>query len=111
MASGSASSGSPSLVAAQSAVPWHRGVATSASIFARSVGSAVGVAAFGAVANTVVRDRLGGAPPDLEPLPRGVLAPALGAVFVAAAAVSVVMFLGSWVMPRVVEEAPVDRAG
>lgn len=100
---------SPSLVAAQSAVPWRqRGVATSASIFARSVGSAVGVAAFGAVANTVVRDRLGGTPTDLESLPAGVLGPALGAVFVAAAAVSVTMLLASWVMPRVVEEAPAE---
>ncbi|WP_286175962.1 MDR family MFS transporter [Arthrobacter sp. NEB 688] len=100
---------SPSLVAAQSAVPWHeRGVATSASIFARSVGSAVGVAAFGAVANTVVRDRLGGAPTDLESLPSGVLAPALGAVFVAAAAVSVTMLLASLVMPREVREAGAD---
>ncbi|WP_051749987.1 MDR family MFS transporter [Phycicoccus jejuensis] len=97
---------SPSLVAAQSAVPWHqRGVATSASIFARSVGSAVGVAAFGAVANTVVRDRLGSTPSDLESLPSGVLAPALGAVFVAAAAVSVTMLLASFVMPRTVHEA------
>ncbi len=98
---------SPSLVAAQSAVPWHeRGVATSASIFARAVGSAVGVAAFGAVANTVVRNRLGGTPSDLESLPSGVLGPALGAVFVVAAAVSVTMLLASFVMPREVPEVP-----
>ena len=97
---------SPSLVAAQSAVAWHqRGVATSASIFARSVGSAVGVAAFGAVANTVVHDRLGATPTDLESLPSGVLGPALGAVFVAAAGVSVTMLLASFVMPRHVVEA------
>ena len=96
---------SPSLVAAQSAVPWHqRGVATSASIFARSVGSAVGVAAFGAVANTVVRNRMGGTPSDLESLPSGVLGPALGTVFAVAAAVSVTMFLASFVMPREVRE-------
>ncbi len=98
---------SPSIVAAQSSVPWHeRGVATSASIFARSVGSAVGVAAFGAVANTVVRNRLGHTPSDLESLPSGVLGPALGAVFVVAAAVSVTMLLASLVMPREVPEVP-----
>ena len=51
---------SPSIVAAQSSVGWdRRGVATGATLFARSVGSAVGVAAFGAIANAVVRDRLG----------------------------------------------------
>ncbi|MGG5257801.1 MDR family MFS transporter [Phycicoccus avicenniae] len=100
---------SPSLVAAQSAVPWReRGVATSASIFARSVGSAVGVAAFGAVANTVVRDRLGHTPSDLESLPAGVLAPALSAVFVVAAGVSVTMLLASLVMPKVVREVGPD---
>ncbi|WP_307836022.1 MDR family MFS transporter [Phycicoccus sonneratiae] len=96
---------SPSLVAAQSSVPWHqRGVATSASIFARSVGSAVGVAAFGAVANTVVRSRLGHNPSDLESLPPGVLGPALGTVFAVAAGVSVTMLLASLVMPREVHE-------
>ena len=51
---------SPAIIAAQSSVGWQqRGVATSATLFARSVGSAVGVAAFGAIANTVVRSRLG----------------------------------------------------
>ncbi|PKW27707.1 MDR family MFS transporter [Phycicoccus duodecadis] len=102
---------SPSLVAAQSAVAWNeRGVATSASIFARSVGSAVGVAAFGAVANTVVHDRLGRTPDDLESLPPGVLGPALQVVFLVAAAVSVTMLLASFVMPRTVQEAGSDHA-
>jgi EmrB/QacA subfamily drug resistance transporter len=96
---------SPSLVAAQSAVAWNeRGVATGASIFARSVGSAVGVAAFGAVANTVVHDRLGRTPDNLESLPSGVLGPALQAVFLVAAVVSVTMLLASFVMPRTVHE-------
>lgn len=44
----------PALVVAQSSVPWHeRGVATGTNMFARSVGSAVGVAVFGAVVNAV----------------------------------------------------------
>ncbi len=45
---------SPSLIAAQASVGWaERGVVTGANMFARSIGSAVGVAVFGAVANAV----------------------------------------------------------
>jgi len=44
----------PSLVAAQSSVPWNeRGVVTGTALFSRSIGSAVGVAIFGAVANAI----------------------------------------------------------
>ncbi len=44
----------PSLIAAQASVGWaERGVVTGANMFARSIGSAVGVAVFGAVANAV----------------------------------------------------------
>ena len=43
---------SPTLIAAQSSVGWaERGVVTATNLFARSIGSAVGVAAFGALAN------------------------------------------------------------
>jgi MFS family permease len=43
----------PSLIAAQSSVEWgERGVVSGAHMFARSLGSAVGVAVFGAIANT-----------------------------------------------------------
>jgi MFS family permease len=46
---------SPSLIAAQASVAWHeRGVTTGANMFARSIGSAVGAAVFGAVANGVI---------------------------------------------------------
>lgn len=46
---------SPTLIAAQSSVPWsERGVVTGANMFLRSMGSAVGVAIFGAVANGVI---------------------------------------------------------
>jgi MFS family permease len=45
----------PSIIAAQASVEWHeRGVATGTNMFARSLGSAVGAAAFGAVANGCV---------------------------------------------------------
>jgi multidrug resistance protein len=45
----------PALVVAQSSVAWsERGVVTGANMFARSVGSAVGVAVFGAVVNSTV---------------------------------------------------------
>ena len=47
---------SPTLIAAQSSVAWtERGVVTGANMFLRSMGSAVGVAIFGAIANA--RDR------------------------------------------------------
>jgi multidrug resistance protein len=45
----------PALVVAQSSVAWgQRGVATATNMFSRSVGSAVGVAVFGAMVNAVV---------------------------------------------------------
>jgi EmrB/QacA subfamily drug resistance transporter len=45
----------PTLIAAQSSVQWHeRGVVTGTNLFARSLGSALGVAVFGAVANGVL---------------------------------------------------------
>jgi multidrug resistance protein len=47
----------PALVVAQSSVAWgERGVATATNMFARSVGSAVGVAVFGAMVNAVAGD-------------------------------------------------------
>jgi EmrB/QacA subfamily drug resistance transporter len=45
----------PALVSAQSSVEWNqRAVVTGAQLFARSIGSAVGVAIFGAIANSIV---------------------------------------------------------
>jgi EmrB/QacA subfamily drug resistance transporter len=44
----------PTLIAAQSSIEWNqRGVVTGANLFARSIGSALGVAVFGAVANSI----------------------------------------------------------
>ncbi len=96
---------SPAVIAAQSSVAWHeRGVATGATMFARSVGSSVGVAVFGAVANGVVAARLGSVSPDLEHLDPGVLDPAIRAVFLGAAAVAVVLVGVAVLMPRRVTE-------
>jgi EmrB/QacA subfamily drug resistance transporter len=48
----------PVLVAVQSAVDWNRrGMVTGANMFSRSIGSAVGVAVFGAIANVTLADR------------------------------------------------------
>ncbi len=45
----------PTLIAAQASVPWHeRAVVTGSVMFMRSVGSAVGVAVFGAIANGII---------------------------------------------------------
>jgi EmrB/QacA subfamily drug resistance transporter len=45
----------PTLIAAQASVAWNeRGVVTGSNMFMRSVGSAVGVAVFGAIANAVI---------------------------------------------------------
>ncbi|MEV5000079.1 MFS transporter [Nocardioides sp. LML1-1-1.1] len=95
---------SPSIVAAQSAVAWrHRGVATGTNMFARSVGSAVGVAVFGAVANGVVAARLGGhraGDVDLDALPIDVLEPALHAVFAGVALAALALVVAGLVMPK-----------
>ncbi|MEO5610454.1 MAG: MDR family MFS transporter [Ornithinibacter sp.] len=96
---------SPSIVAAQAAVGWgRRGVATGANIFARSIGSAIGVAAFGAIANGVVRSRLGEEPSNLEDLSPDVLGPALHSVFLASFIVALALLVATLAMPRRVEE-------
>ena len=94
---------SPSVIAAQSAVPWEsRGVATGATMFARTVGSAIGVAIFGALVNARVTDSVGGSP-DLEGLTPAVLEPAIHTVFVGSAVVAVVLVAASLLMPRTIE--------
>lgn len=100
---------SPSVIAAQSSVTWqHRGVATGTTMFARSVGSAVGVAVFGAIANGVVASRIGHGAPDLEHLTPDVLHPAVHAVFVASAVAALALIAVSAVMSRRVEEPVTD---
>ena len=54
------------LVAVQSVVGWNRrGVVTGANMFMRSLGSAVGVAVFGSIANTTLATQLHNPPPEL----------------------------------------------
>ena len=94
---------SPGVIAAQSAVAWRdRGVATGTNMFSRSVGSAVGVAIFGAIANGVVTSRTGGSAGDveLETLPVSVLEPALHTVFVGVAVTAVALVVAGLLMPR-----------
>jgi len=92
---------SPTLVAAQSSVGWEtRGVVTGTNLFARSVGSAVGIAVFGAVANAAVARRGGDVTGDLDRLPATVLDPALHNVFVGSMIAGVVMLIALTVVPR-----------
>jgi EmrB/QacA subfamily drug resistance transporter len=83
----------PTLIAAQTSAEWtERGVVTSANMFARSIGSAVGVAVFGAIVNS----RVGHTD---HPLPAA-LASAVHLVFVTIAVMAAVMLIASAMMPR-----------
>ena len=93
----------PTLIAAQSSVPWNeRGVVTGSNMFARSIGSAVGVAVFGAIANAIIGATAGGAAAGGA---GGTHAPATiqsasTAVFVAVAIAAVLTILAGLAMPR-----------
>jgi EmrB/QacA subfamily drug resistance transporter len=65
---------SPTVVAVQSVVGWgRRGVVTGTNMFSRSIGSAVGVAIFGAIANATMTHRFAHPPTGLAgQLPRSV---------------------------------------
>lgn len=98
----------PAIIAAQSSVGWEsRGVTTGATMFARTVGSAIGVAIFGAIVNARVTDATGRETPDLEHLAPSVLGPAIETTFVGCAVAAVVLVAASLLMPRTVE-AEVD---
>ncbi|HET7194272.1 MAG TPA: MDR family MFS transporter [Nocardioides sp.] len=95
---------SPSVVAVQQAVGWQRrGVATGVNMFARSVGSAVGVAIFGAVANAVITAKLAGNVSRLDRFPPSVLDPAITAVFGVSAALALLLVVVTSLMPRRVQ--------
>lgn len=84
---------SPTLIAAQSSVDWsERGVVTSTNMFARSIGSAVGVAIFGALVNA----RVGGTD---HPAPEQ-LSGAVHLVFLGVAGATIVMIAAAAAMPR-----------
>jgi len=95
---------SPTLIAAQSAAEWQvRGVVTGTNMFARSMGSAVGVAVFGAIANAVLIGASGAGGhgsislDGVDPL---VLFDALHRVFLGSAVIAVAMLIGVALMPR-----------
>ena len=91
----------PSLIAAQSSVEWNeRGVVTGTNLFSRSIGSAVGVAIFGAVANSIFAAS-GGSAKD----PATIQA-ASSSVFIAVGAVAVVTIAAALWMPRRTPLAP-----
>ena len=82
----------PATIAAQASVPWNeRGVVTGTGQFARSIGSAVGVAIFGAIANSIFGP---------APVPVSALVAGSGAVFVAVVAAGVVTLIAALSMPR-----------
>jgi MFS family permease len=100
---------SPAVVAAQTAVDWsRRGVATGANMFARSMGSAVGVAVFGAVVNSVVSSRLGGVRPGIEQVSAAVLEPAIHGVFVMTVVFAAALVVVAALMPTRVTAPEVE---
>ncbi|MGX1777769.1 MDR family MFS transporter [Nocardia brasiliensis] len=93
----------PTLIAAQASAEWsERGVVTSANMFARSIGSAVGVAVFGAIVNA----RIG----DTDHPEPATLSSAVHLVFVTVTVMAVVMLLASACMParKSVGSAPAE---
>lgn len=91
----------PSLIAAQSSVDWNeRGVVTGTNLFARSIGSSLGVAVFGAVANAIYAGTPGG-----NTDPHTVVA-ASGAVFIAVLAAAVLTVVAVIAMPATDSETP-----
>jgi EmrB/QacA subfamily drug resistance transporter len=100
---------SPGVVAAQSSVSWaRRGVATSANMFSRSVGSAVGVAVFGAIVNSHVSGALASGGSGLQHVSSAVLEPAIHITYVVSVFIAVALLAVAVLMPkRVIEpEAP-----
>jgi multidrug resistance protein len=116
---------SPTLVAVQSVVGWdRRGVVTATNLFCRSLGSAVGVAVLGAIANATLTDRFRHPPPGVAAphsvdatslvltndgqsphsataaFVRGALFDASHHVFVALVAIAVLMVAALLLMPR-----------
>ena len=92
---------SPTMVAAQSSVDWsERGVVTGTNLFARSMGSALGIAVFGAVVNASLGDGIAGRATTTADVPAAALDPALHAVFVGSAVVAAVLLAAVALMPR-----------
>jgi EmrB/QacA subfamily drug resistance transporter len=122
-------SSSPTLVAVQSVVGWdRRGVVTGTNLFSRSLGSAVGAAVFGAIANATLANRFanppaevaGHLPPSVDATSlvlgghtddspvarfvRGALADATHDVFLGLLAVAALSVVALLLMPRKTEQ-------
>jgi CBS domain containing-hemolysin-like protein len=99
----------PSLIAAQASVDWHeRGVATGTNMFARSIGSAVGAAGLGAVANSVVT---ASGRPGTDPV---AATDAGAAVFLAVLVAAALTVVAGLLMPKVyaaTDQLPMGPAG
>lgn len=92
----------PTLIAAQSSVGWsERGAVTGMNAFARSAGSAVGVAIFGAISNTVIAQGEGPSDPDT-------IIRASVWVFVAVAVTALLTLVAAVFMPK---DDPASRSG
>jgi EmrB/QacA subfamily drug resistance transporter len=95
----------PTLIAAQSSVGWNeRAVVTGANLFSRSIGSAIGVAIFGAIANAIIVSS--GEARNAVP----VVISSSTAVFAAVAIVVIATVIAALAMPRSRVEAPVAAA-
>ncbi len=93
---------SPTLIAAQSSVAWaERGVVTGTNMFARSMGSALGIAVFGAIVNGSLGVSAGGhGSSTASGIPVGLLDPALHTVFLASGVLAVLLAGAVLLMPR-----------
>ena len=95
----------PTLIAAQSSVEWNeRGVVTGTNLFARSIGSALGVAVFGAVANAIYAGS-----PNSHTDPQTVVT-ASAAVFLAVLFGAVLTVAAVLAMPSAVREPAPGKA-
>jgi multidrug resistance protein len=95
----------PTLIAAQSSVDWdQRGVVTGNNMFARSLGSAVGVAIFGAIANTIFGTG------DVHSVGPASIKAGSAAVFIGVVVVAAVTTLAVVAMPRTPPSNPRDGA-
>ncbi|MEP7180528.1 MAG: MFS transporter, partial [Pseudonocardiales bacterium] len=93
----------PTLIAAQSSVGWgERGVVTGNNLFCRSLGSALGVAVFGAIANATLRSGSGLTSSGARS--GAALTTATHHVFLAVLVVSLAMAVAVACMPREVDQ-------
>ncbi|MDT5017573.1 MAG: hypothetical protein QOD39_3733, partial [Mycobacterium sp.] len=85
----------PTLIAAQSSIDWNeRGVVTGNNMFARSLGSAVGVAVFGAIANSIF------GPGDVHSVGPAAIKAGSAAVFIGVLIVAAATAVAVLAMPR-----------